>query len=88
MYRLANEVQHVMPHYPVLVGFLYERVFGFEEQSDEKTTLGGAVMSLISDRRQDYDMCRYSLTPCVRAHYSRDKATIVGPMVAFADAHC
>jgi hypothetical protein len=61
IYRLTNEVQHLIPHDPDLVGQVYERVFGYEERSDEKTNMGGTVMPLISNRRQDYSMCRYCL---------------------------
>ena len=61
IYRLTNEVQHLIPHDPDLVGLVYERVFGYEERSDEKTNMGGTVLPLISNRRQDYDMCRYCL---------------------------
>jgi hypothetical protein len=61
IYRLTNEVQHLIPHDPDLVGLVYERIFGYEERSDEKTNMGGTVLPLISNRRQDYDMCRYSL---------------------------
>lgn len=61
IYRLTNEVKHLIPHDPEFVGFVYERVFGYDEQSDEKTHMGGVVMPLMSNRRQDYEMCRYCL---------------------------
>lgn len=62
IYRLTNAAQHLIPHDPELVGLVYEKVFAYEEQSDEATNMGGGpVLPLISNRRQDYDMCRYSL---------------------------
>ena len=62
IFRLTNEVTQLMPHDPILVGWIYEQVFGHEEQSDESTSMGGGpVMPLISNRRQDYEMCRYCL---------------------------
>lgn len=61
IFRLVNELEHVIPHDPELVGKAYERVFGYEERSDAKTNMGGPVLSLISNRRQDFDSCRYSL---------------------------
>jgi len=61
IYRLTNEVQHIIPHDPDLVAILYEKVFGYEEKSQEKTNMGTPIMGLISTRSQDYSMCRYSL---------------------------
>jgi hypothetical protein len=62
IYRLTHEVQHIIPHDPELVGLVYERVFAYEERSNQATNMGsGPVLPLISNRRQDYDMCRFSL---------------------------
>jgi len=61
IYRLANEVGQLIPHDPQLVGLIYERVFGYEEESSQVTNKGGPVMSFSMSRRDDYGMCRYSL---------------------------
>ena len=61
IFRLVNELEHVMAHDPGLVARAYERVFGYEERSNAKTNMGGPVLPLISNRRQDFDSCRYSL---------------------------
>ncbi|MGB8352248.1 MAG: NACHT domain-containing protein, partial [Chthoniobacteraceae bacterium] len=61
IYRLTNDVRHLISHDPELVGLIYERVFGYEELSVKQTSLGGIIMPLTSNRRQDYDMCRYCL---------------------------
>lgn len=61
IFRLVNEVEHFIVDDPELVGCIYDRVFGYEERSDAKTNIGGPVLSLISNRRQDFESCRYSL---------------------------
>jgi len=61
IHQLTNEVGRIILHDPDLAGLIYERVFGYEESSAAKTHMGGHVMPLISNRRQDYGMCRYSL---------------------------
>jgi hypothetical protein len=54
IYRLTNEVARLIPHDPNLVGLIYEKVFGYEETSQEQTHMGGHVLPMISNRRQDY----------------------------------
>lgn len=61
IYRLTNEVGHIVPADPDLAGLIYEKVFGYEEISDKQTHMGGHVMPLLSNRHQDYEMCRFSL---------------------------
>lgn len=61
IYRLTNEIAHLIPHDPNLVGLIYEKVFGHEETSQEQTHMGGHVLPMMSNRRQDYGMCHYSL---------------------------
>jgi hypothetical protein len=61
VFRLVNDIEWIIPHDQELVGMIYEKIFGYEETSKTRTHMGGHVMPLISDRRQDYDMCRYSL---------------------------
>jgi hypothetical protein len=61
IFRLANEIPQLTPHAPDFVGSIYERVFGHEEKSEEKTNIGGMVMPLISNRRQEFEGSQYSL---------------------------
>jgi hypothetical protein len=61
IYRLTNEVARLIPHDPNLVGLIYEKVFGYEETSQEQTHMGGHVLPMISNRRQDYGMCHFIL---------------------------
>jgi hypothetical protein len=61
IYRLTNEVAHLIPHDSNLVGLIYEKVFGYEETSQDQTHMGGHVIPMISNRRQDYGMCHFCL---------------------------
>jgi hypothetical protein len=61
VYRLTDEVDRIIPHDPEFVAQVYEVVFEHEEMSEEKTNMGGPVLTLISNRRQDYDGCQYQL---------------------------
>jgi NACHT domain len=61
IYHLVNEIDWIMPHDPELVGEIYEKVFGYVESSDAQTHMGGHVLPFISNRRQDYGMCRFIL---------------------------
>jgi hypothetical protein len=59
---LAEEVPHLVHCLPGLVQELYETVFGREESSVERTSLGmGQILGLTSTRRQDWEMIRYAL---------------------------
>lgn len=61
IYRLTDEVDRIIPHDPNFVGEVYETVFGYQETSEEKTNIGGPVLTLISNRRQEYEGCQYHL---------------------------
>ena len=61
IFRLTNEIRSLTPHDPEFVGSIYERVFGHEEVSEEKTNIGGTVLPLISNRRQEFEGSQYSL---------------------------
>lgn len=63
IYRMTESIEHLIPYAPGLVSDIYECVFDHDETSTAQTTMGGStVMCLLSNRRQDYDMCRYNLT--------------------------
>lgn len=59
--RLTDEVDNIWPHDPGFVVSIYEAVFGHIETSQERTHMGGIVLPLMSNRRQDFDLCRYTL---------------------------
>ncbi|MCK6207731.1 hypothetical protein KZX50_20020 [Bacillus infantis] len=58
---LAYEVQNIIIYDCSFVRDLYIAAFGFIENSEEKTPMGGRILSLISNRRQDYHGGLYQL---------------------------
>lgn len=60
-FRLANEIDEIWPHKPEFVASFYQLIFGHQETSEAPTHIGGIILSLRGTRRQDFDMCRYSL---------------------------
>jgi hypothetical protein len=61
IWRLTHEVETLFSEAPEFVAEVYERVFGHEETSVEKTNMGTPVLGLISNRQQDYRGCEYNL---------------------------
>jgi hypothetical protein len=61
IYRLCNEIGRIIKFDASFATTIYEKVFGYQEKSDKITSMGGHVMPLMSNRRQDYGMCRYVL---------------------------
>ncbi|WP_316741283.1 hypothetical protein [Pedobacter antarcticus] len=59
---LAEHIKYILKFDPKFVSDVYYLIFDHTETSDEKTSMGaGVVMSLISNRRQDFEMCYYRL---------------------------
>jgi hypothetical protein len=61
IYRLADATQHLWDSDPEIVRSLYAAVFSHVETSQEPTHMGGIVMALRSNRRQDFEMAQYVL---------------------------
>jgi hypothetical protein len=60
-YRLASELKSVWAPCPEVAASLFRAAFERSESSDERTHLGGIVLSLTSTRKQDFDMLRWTL---------------------------
>lgn len=58
---LSDNVKHFINDAPEFVAEVYQRIFFHTELSDEKTNMGTVTLNLISNRRQDFDMCYYQL---------------------------
>jgi hypothetical protein len=62
MHWVARDVDEIAAHDPELVSDIYAAVFGHDEPSTEKTDMGGSrILSLTSNRRQDYDGAKWQL---------------------------
>lgn len=59
---LADEVEQLTGLLPALVEDLYVTALSHQEESSETTQMGsGAVLTLLSNRRQDFDAAKYPL---------------------------
>jgi hypothetical protein len=59
---VARKVLEIAPHDPELVSDIYAAIFGYDEPSRENTDISGSrILSLISNRRQDYDHAKWQL---------------------------
>ena len=58
---LAREIPRLFEEAPDLCAAVYAAAFAYDESSNEETVMISGVMSLTSNRRQDYDMARYGL---------------------------
>ena len=59
---LTEHVDEIWDHDSEFVSLIYETIFTYQEISDEKTDLSvGTILSLRSNRHQDYDDCQYRL---------------------------
>lgn len=61
IYQLSQYTINILPKDPKFVSKIYKSVFSHVETSEEKTDFGGIVISMTSNRRQDYEMCFYNL---------------------------
>lgn len=61
LYMLTNKVNEIWSIDPEFVAAVYTSVFTHIETSEDKTNMGTPILPLTSTRKQDYDMCQYSL---------------------------
>jgi hypothetical protein len=61
IYRLADAVQHFWNEDPQLAAFVYVATFSHVEQSEEPTHMGGIIVAMTSNRRQDFETTQYVL---------------------------
>lgn len=60
--NLTEEVKNILPHDPLFAEQIYSVIFGHDERSTEKTSMGGGVLfNFIGNRRQDFELCQYRL---------------------------
>jgi hypothetical protein len=61
IYRLANATKNFWNDDPQLAASVYAQTFAHVELSDESTHMGGIVVTLTSNRRQDFEATQYVL---------------------------
>lgn len=60
--NISEDIKYFMNIDPLLVSYIYKLIFSHSENSTDKTIMGGSsVMNLVSNRRQDFEMCHYRL---------------------------
>jgi hypothetical protein len=75
--NLADEIVKFSSDAPDVVGDVYRAIFAYEEKSDAPTSLGGIVLKLTSNRRQDFAMCQYALARDFSTFLQRAPATAI-----------
>lgn len=58
---LSHDLEYFVADAPEFVAEIYHRIFFHTEISDAKTNMGTVTLNLVSNRRQDFDMCYYRL---------------------------
>lgn len=84
---VADEVTTLVEHDPALVRDIYAAAYGYQETSDAPTPMGGIVMPLVSNRRQDYGSALYSLGRAFPAFLERAPEHAVSALNSALEAH-
>lgn len=58
---LADHVETIASRDPILAREVYEAAFAYQEESKADTPMGGVIVAMRSNRRQDYDMAIHRL---------------------------
>jgi hypothetical protein len=84
---LAREIARLFVVAPDLCADVYDAAFSYSEESDAPTVMLGGVMSLTSNRRQDYDMARYELANEYAGFLRESPQAAVRALVAARNAY-
>lgn len=84
---IANETERIAKLDPDLVRDVYTAAFGYSEESDEPSPMGGIVLPLISTRRQDYQGALYELKRAFPAFMAVAPEHAVAAMTTALEAH-
>ncbi len=77
VYAVCSNVRSIIAADPPFAAEVYRRVFGYQESSEEQTQMGGIVLPMLSNRRQDYQMCYYNLIEKFDAFLARSSEEAV-----------
>ncbi|MEO9802034.1 MAG: hypothetical protein ABJF04_02250 [Reichenbachiella sp.] len=64
---LCDEVKYLFQSDPNFASTIYKTIYSYTEKSDEKTYMGTATFSMVSNRRQDFNSCYFRL----KKHYPK-----------------
>lgn len=85
---LARELKRIISIDPGLVESTYRVAFDYRETSIEETPMGsGRIMSLISNRRQDYEMALYALAEVFPAFLAQAPENAIRALIAVMEAY-
>ena len=88
MPALCAEVHSLVAIDPEFVSQIYRAVFHYKETSDTDVSLGPSqILSLISNRQQDYEMARFLLADAFSALVSAAPLIATGVCIAVVDSH-
>lgn len=88
MPRLAREVKRLISLDPELVQEIYQVAFNHQELSEEPTPIGHSrLLSLVSNRRQDYQMALYELAEAFPQFLDRAPQEATRALIAVMEAY-
>lgn len=61
LYIIVSSIQPIWAVDSDLARIIYSKVFGYSEPSDERVSMGGPVLNLVTNRRQEYSGCKWAL---------------------------
>jgi hypothetical protein len=84
---LADEIEVLVTREPDLVRDIYIAAFEYRETSNEPSPMGGIVMPLVSNRRQDYDGALFRLEKAFPAFLRNAPEHAIEAVNAALEAH-
>lgn len=85
MPALAGQVRRLIDLDVELVRDIYESVFTFEEERDDATPMGGVIMGITSNRKQDYDTAQYELAGLYPSFLSKNSVEATRALIKAVD---
>ena len=87
MPRLTDEIELLIISDPGLVEDIYKKVFAHKESSEETTSMGGRILSLLSTKRQDFDMAQWRLGEVYQFFIEKFPIEAVRALIAIAQSY-
>jgi Signal recognition particle GTPase len=84
---LAQEAVNSLNHDPAFVRDLYIAAFNYIEMSEDETALGGGILPLKSNRRQDYSLGLYQLSEDFGNFIEHSPVQAVEALISIIEQH-